>query len=113
MNYYEFVSDQYLSLFYTHHFDGLLFNKIPLIRRLHWREVIHGRCVMGSMSSENKAYNVLPPTTFTLTKPFYEVGAGIENIFSVARVDFLWRLSYLNHPNISKFQGMISFHFTF
>ncbi|MBL7138829.1 MAG: hypothetical protein ISS17_08650 [Bacteroidales bacterium] len=48
MNYYEFVSDQYLSVNYTHHFDGLLFNHIPLIRKLKWREVAHIRCVSGS-----------------------------------------------------------------
>jgi hypothetical protein len=113
MNYYEFVSDEYISLFYTHHFDGLLFNKIPLLKKLHWREVIHGRCIMGSMSKANKEYNILPEHTYTLTKPFYEVGVGIENIFTVFRIDALWRLSYLDHPNISKFQLMFSFYFSF
>ena len=113
MNYYEFVSDEYLHLYYTHHFDGLFFNRIPLLRKLRWREVIHGRCILGKMSKENMAFNILPENTFTLDKPFYEAGFGIENIFTVLRFDAIWRLSHLDHPNISKFTLMFSVRFNF
>jgi hypothetical protein len=113
MNYYEFVSDEYLSIFYTHHFDGLLFNKIPLLKKLRWREVIHGRCVMGRMNATNRAYNLLPENTYTLGKPYYEAGVGIENIFTVLRLDGIWRLSYLDHKDVSKFTFMFSVKFNF
>lgn len=113
MNYYEFVSDEYLHLYFTHHFDGLLFNKVPLLKKLRWREVIHGRCVMGRMSNTNKDYNLLPEGTYTLGKPYYEAGVGIENIFTVLRFDGIWRLSYLDHKNVSKFTLMFSVKFSF
>ncbi|MCX7649772.1 MAG: hypothetical protein N2050_04365, partial [Flavobacteriales bacterium] len=29
-------------------------------------------------------------------QPYYEVGVGIENIFRVFRLDFIWRLTNLN-----------------
>jgi hypothetical protein len=113
MNYYEFISDQYVSFFYTHHFDGLLFNKIPLFRRLHWREVVHYRYLNGSLSKANRNYSVFPENSYRLTGPYQEVGVGIENIFKVIRIDGVWRLNYRDHPNIRKFMLMISFSFYF
>lgn len=113
MNYYEFVSDEYLHLYFTHHFDGLLFNKIPLLKKLRWREVIHGRCVMGHMNDANRAYNNLPANTYTLGQPYYEAGVGIENIFTFLRLDGIWRFSYLDHKDVSQFTFMFSFWFSF
>jgi hypothetical protein len=113
MNYYEFVSDKYISAFYTHHFDGFFFNRIPLFRKLKWREVVFVRGLVGGMDKANKEYSVFPKGMNTLDKPYFETGAGIENIFKVARVDAVWRLSYLDHPGISKFGIRVSLQFTF
>ena len=60
MNYYEFVSDQYINFYYTHHFDGLLFNKIPLLRKLKWREVVATRLIYGTLSAQNQEYSKFP-----------------------------------------------------
>jgi hypothetical protein len=110
MNYYEFVSDQYLSLKLTHHFEGLILNKVPLFRKLKLREVAFANGVIGSLSDRNKQANIneLHNSTnskemYYLTKPYCEAGIGIENIFKIVRLDAIWRLSYLDHPNISKF----------
>jgi hypothetical protein len=113
MNYYEFVSDQYLSVFYTHHFDGLLFNHIPLLKKLRWREVIHYKGLIGSMNSKNKNFNVFPENVYTLKGPYQEVGVGIENIFKFFRIDGIWRLNYRDHPDIRKFMLMFSLEFNF
>ncbi len=113
MNYFEFVSDRYASISYTHHFDGLFFNHIPLIRKLKWREVVTFRGVIGSMSDKNLAYNKLPEITHTLNKPYMEAGVGIENIFKVFRVDAIWRLSHLENVNAKKFGLFFVFNFTF
>jgi len=110
MNYYEFVSDQYLSAYYAHHFDGFFLNRIPLMRKLKWREVASIRGVIGSLSEQNKEYNQnylyefnANEQMYSLTKPYFEAGVGIENIFKIFRINAMWRLSYLNHPNVSRF----------
>ncbi len=113
MNYYEFVSDQYISIYYTHHFDGLFLNRIPLMRKLKFREVAFIQGVWGTLSKTNKDYSKLPDGTFTLEKPYIEVGVGIENILKIFRIDAIWRLSHLNNPDINKFALFFSFHFSF
>ena len=113
MNYYEFVSDQYISVNYIHHFDGLFLNHIPLMRKLKWREVAFIKGVTGKLSQDNKTYSIFPATTNTLEKPYWEAGLGVENIFKVLRVDAIWRLSHLDHENINKFGIFFSFQFVF
>jgi len=113
MNYYEFISDEYAQLYYIHHFDGLFLNHIPLMRKLKWREVIDARAVWGNLSDKNKNYSVLPSNSSDLAKPYFEAGVGIENIFKVARIDAVWRLSHLDSPNVDRFRIFISFNFSF
>jgi len=113
MNYYEFISDQYASLSVTHHFNGFFFNKIPLFRRLKWREVVTGKGVVGSLSYANRTFNELPLTMYDLRQPYFESGLGIENILKVIRVDALWRMSYMSNPNISRFGVRVMLVFDF
>jgi hypothetical protein len=113
MNYFEFVSDQYVSVYYTHHFDGLFLNHIPLMRKLKWREVGFVKSVFGTLSEANKKYNSLPAITHTLEKPYVEAGVGIENIFKIIRIDGIWRLSHLQNENINNFAFFVSLYFTF
>ena len=103
MNYFEFVSDEYISLFAEQHFQGFFLNRIPLIRSLHWREVVSCNLLFGHLSGENNNLMQFPEGLTGLSKPYYEAGAGIENIFRLFRVDALWRFSYLDHPDVSPF----------
>jgi hypothetical protein len=103
MNYYEFVSDQYASLFAEQHFQGFFLNRIPLIRRLHLREVVSCNLLYGSLSDRNTHVMEFPPGLYALNGPYVEVGAGIENILKLFRVDAIWRMSYLNHEHVSPF----------
>jgi len=113
MNYYEFINDEYISVFYTHHFEGLLFNHLPLLRKLNWREVIHAKGIIGNINEKNASYSVFPSYSFSLTKPYYEAGVGIENIFKVGRIDFIWRLNHHDHANTQRFGIFISLQFAF
>ena len=96
LNYYEFISDEWLSVAYSHNFQGLLFNHIPLLRKLKWREVVYGKVLFGNLSNENYSFYKFPDVTHFLSEPYYEAGFAIENIFKVLRLDFGWRLNYLN-----------------
>jgi len=111
MNYYEFVSDKYVNFSYTHHFSGLFLNHIPLMRKLKWRELAWVKGVMGTISNENLKFNILPPGTSDLHKPYFEAGVGVENILRFIRVDGVWRLSHLDNPNAKKFGIMVSMVF--
>lgn len=113
MNYFEFISDEYVSVYYTHHFDGYFLNKIPLMRKLKWREVGFVKGVIGTLSDENKQYNQLPDNSHTLERPYVEAGVGIENIFKIIRVDGIWRLSHLDKDNVNKFAVFLSLYFQF
>jgi hypothetical protein len=103
MNYYEFVSDKYIWLFADYHFQGFFFNRIPLIRELHWREVVNCNLLFGRLSDENKSLMVFPEGLTGLNRPYYEAGVGIENIFRLIRVEAMWRLSQLDHSGIQRF----------
>lgn len=95
MKYYEFVSDQFVSLGVYHHFEGLLLNKLPLVRKLKWREVATIKTVWGSVRDANRNTLIFPGTLKSLNKgPYAEASIGVENIFKLFRVDAFWRLNY-------------------
>ena len=125
MNFLEFVSDQYVALNVDHNFNGFFFNRIPLFKKLKFREAVTFKALYGSLSNTNNpAYHTdllkFPadpngnPLTFTLGKsPYMEAGFGITNIFRFFRVDYVVRLSYLNHPDISKSGIRFDYKFDF
>ncbi len=114
MNYYEFTSDRYLAFIAEHHFEGFFLNRIPLMRKLKWREVATYKWLAGSINPDNRQTVLFPTYMYSLNaKPYSETGVGIENIFDVFRVDALWRLSYLDHPIVSKFAVMGSLEIAF
>lgn len=113
MNYYEFIADEYVSYHLIYHMEGLLLNRIPVMRKLKWREVLQFKGTYGGTTAENKFYNKLPEGANFITKPYMEAGAGIENIFRFLRVDAVWRLSYNDHPDAKKFGLLFSMNFDF
>lgn len=105
MNYYEFVADRYLTFAGEQHFEGLLWNQIPVLRHLKWKEVLTGRLAWGSLTPANQQLNgvVIPRADGTnyvqqikapTAVPYLEAGVGIYNILKVLRVDAIWRLNY-------------------
>ncbi len=115
MNDYEFYSDQYLQWNFSHHFDGFFLNRIPGIRKLKLREVIHTRGVWGNVSSKNEAFNQLNNSFIKpLGKvPYIEVGFGLENILKFIRWDVMWRVTHRDNPKAYNWMMTFGFYFNF
>jgi hypothetical protein len=114
MNFFEFVSDRYASLRGEYHLDGLFLNKVPLFKRLKWRELVGVNAIYGKLGQASINEVLLPDRTFAFTdRPYVEAFVGIENIFKFLRVDAIWRLSYLDNPDARKFGLLIGFNLQF
>jgi len=111
MNFMEFISDHYASAEVDHYFNGFFFNKIPLLKKLKWREVIEAKILYGGLRNENDPakhpelvqfpYTHGQMETFSLDhRPYLEAGFAVANIFKLIRVDFIKRFTYLEHPEI-------------
>lgn len=117
----EFITDSYAVFDMTYWANGAIFNYIPYLKKLKLREVFAFRGVWGHLSDKNNPRHNrwLPqfpieanPAKMTST-PYMEISAGIDNIFRVLRVDYVWRLSYRNTPGVDKSGLRIALHFTF
>ena len=116
----EFANDRYASIDFTYFGNGVLFNRIPLIKKLKIREAITFKGLIGSLSDKNNP--ALNPDILSFPEdshamkmrktPYMEVGVGIDNILSVLRVDYVWRLTYRDTPGVDHSGVRISFHFT-
>jgi hypothetical protein len=111
MNYYEFASDEFAALSLHQHFDGFFLNKIPLMRKLKWREVLVAKALYGAVAKGNRDVLLFPNTLHTFDHGlYYEVGAGIENIFRIFRIDATWRLSYIDQAYKDQFYQTTGHH---
>ena len=113
LDYYDFVADEYASLHFEHHFNGRLFSRVPLLRKLNWREIIGIKGVYGTVSDENRFINASGLVYRAPEDIYWEYHAGVGNIFKVLRIDFAWRGSYLTIPDANKFTVKASFGFYF
>ena len=87
--------------------NGNLLNRLPLVKKLKWREVFAFRGMWGHLSDKNNPANggeglyLFPDGSYTFGKaPYMEASVGIENIFKFLRLDYVWRLNYRDHPDI-------------
>ena len=114
MNFLEYASDEYVAVHLEQHIEGLLLDRIPLINKLKWRNFLFAKGYFGKLSNENaQSIYLFPQNLHPITKPYYEVGFGIENIFKIARIDFIWRLTDTHNANTYYFMIKPSFKFTF
>ena len=98
MRYFEFVSDAYVAVHVENHFEGFFFNRIPLLKKLKWREFLVTKVLFGRLSDKNRQGPLVFPEGLSgLKQPYWETGFGIENIFKVIRVDFLWRIGPIDN----------------
>ena len=110
----EFLNDRFASLYVSWDFNGKIFNRIPLLKKLKWREYIGFRCLWGELSDKNNPFleqnaqsdvlmmfpsgcRVMDPK-----KPYYELSLGIHNIFKLIHVEYVRRLNYTDYPGVHK-----------
>lgn len=131
----EFLNDRYASMMFSWDLNGKIFNRIPLLRKLKWREYIGCNVLWGMLSDKNNPY--LPqnansnrllyfPGTFDAENnfkctsggmnkktPYVEVVAGIHNIFKLVHIEYVRRLTYLDDPGTQKWgiRGMVRITF--
>lgn len=111
----EFLNDRYGSLALTYDMNGKLFNRIPLIKKLKWREIFRIRGLYGTLTDKNNPYKnhdsdlfLFPmrngqPTSFVMGKtPYVEASVGIYNIFKLLHIEYVRRLTYTDIPGVKK-----------
>lgn len=119
----EFLNDRYASLDIWWNMNGKIFNRIPLFKKLKWREYIGVKCLWGDLTSKNNPYleknqgdNILMhfpegANVMDHNKPYVEAIIGVTNIFKILSVQYVRRLTYTDLPTAHK-QG-VRFRFMF
>ena len=117
----EFITDTSFSWDITYWANGAIFNYIPVFKKLKLREAVAFRGVWGHLSDKNNPLHNswLPqfpaganPVEMKST-PYMEIAAGIDNIFKILRVDYVWRLTYRDTPGVDRSGLRIALHFNF
>ena len=113
----EFLNDRYASLDVSWDLNGKIFNRIPLLKKLKWREAIGFKMLYGHLTDKNDPMKhpgdselfLFPtrdgrPTSFVMDPktPYMECSVGIHNIFKILHIDYVRRLNYLDHPDANK-----------
>ena len=121
----EFMNDRYASMMLSWDLNGKIFNRIPLIRHLKWREYIAVNTLWGGLSDKNNPYAPenagsdrlmwFPEGCYVMDtkKPYVEVVIGIHNIFKIIHVEYVRRLNYLELPTSTKWGIRYIFRLTF
>lgn len=124
----EFLNDRYASLDVSWDLNGKIFNRIPLLKKLKWREAIGFKMLYGHLTDKNNPMKhpgdselfLFPtrdgrPTSFVMDPktPYMECSVGIHNIFKILHIDYVRRLNYLDHPDANKWGVRFTVMMTF
>lgn len=131
----EFMNDRFVSIMSGWDMNGKILNRIPLIRKLKWREYIGFNMLWGTLTDKNNPFlaknagdsrlfyfpgEFRKDGTFKYqsrvmdkNKPYFEIVAGIHNIFKILHVEYVRRLNYLDNPDIDKWGIRIMLRMTF
>ena len=102
----EFLNDRYASLDISWDLNGKIFNRIPLLKKLKWREWLGIKCLWGTLTDKNNptlAANAgdgmlmeFPEGSYIMDskRPYIELIAGIHNIFKIIHIQYVHRLNY-------------------
>ncbi len=102
MNRFEYVSDQFVGATIEHNLEKKLLNLLPFMRKSNMRQFWNAKTVWGQLSNDNQRLNIhdyyYEYRMRSLRGGFYtELGTGLENIFKLLRIDFVWRYAPLRN----------------
>jgi len=121
----EFLNDRFASLDVSWDMNGKIFNRIPLLKKLKWREFIGCKVLWGDLTDKNNPYlpqNAndaelfqFPSTSYVMNsnKPYVELVLGVHNIFKILHIEYVRRLNYLSLPTSTKDGIRFMFRMTF
>lgn len=121
----EFLNDRYASLDISWDLNGKIFNRIPLLKKLKWREWLGVKCLWGTLTDKNNPtlrrnagdplLMQFPEGSYIMDphRPYIELSAGIHNIFKVIHVEFVHRLNYNHLPTAKKNGVRFTLEFSF
>lgn len=109
----EFLNDRYAMYSLAWNLQGKIFNRIPLIKKLKWREYIGFKGMWGKLTdknnptllqnaADNMLYQLPDGTRLMQHNPYMELTVGIHNIFKCLEIDYVRRLSYNHFPGVKK-----------
>ena len=110
----EFLNDRYASLDISWDLNGKIFNRIPLLKKLKWREWLGIKCLWGTLTDKNNptlAANAgdgmlmeFPEGSYIMDskRPYIELIAGIHNIFKIIHIQYVHCLNYNHLPTATK-----------
>ena len=110
----EFLNDRYASLDASWDLNGKIFNRIPLLKKLKWREYLGVKALWGKLTDKNNPYLAQNENSSVLMqfpegcyimdphKPYVELIAGVHNIFKLLHVEYVHRCNYNELPTAHK-----------
>ena len=121
----EFLNDRYASMMLSWDMNGKFFNRVPLLKKLKWREYLAVNMLWGDLTDKNNpllAANTGDPTLMYFPEgchvmnpkvPYIEAVAGVHNIFKILHVEYVRRLNYLSLDTSEKWGIRFIFRLTF
>lgn len=129
----EFLNDRFVSYMVSWDINGKILNRIPLIKKLKWREYIGCNVLWGMLSDKNNPYcnpndknlfyfpgrfnsdGSYTAISHVMDKkvPYVEAIVGIHNIFKLLHIEYVRRLTYIDRPGTSKWGIRFMFRATF
>ena len=104
--------DKYASIMMEYHFNGLLINKVPLVRSLNIRTIFSAKYFIGSLSDKHQNVLEYPWDMHVPGNHYLELGAGLENILQLIRIEFIWRPVPEVYPDMPKYGVRVRLDFT-